>query len=201
VTPEARGYGLRLTRRVLQHREVTLIDVSPMPHTRRFIETCGFQRYTQGQFACLPALQFGLSSLRRGRTRVRSYTNQDAAGLDGAEANLLADHAAYGCLSLVCETDEGLAPFVFAVRRLKKTPLSYAQLVYCRDTGDFVRLAGPLGRHLLRRGAVMAVIDGDGPERGLAGRFLKDRWPRYYLGPDRPRANDLAYTEAVVLGV
>jgi hypothetical protein len=74
-------------------------------------------------------------------------------------------------------------------------------LVYCRDTQNFVRLAGPLGRRLLRQGAMLTLIDADGPARGVPGRFLKDRWPRYYRGPRRPRPNDLAYTEAVVLGV
>lgn len=197
VAPAARGFGPRLTRRVLQHRDVTLMDLTPMPHTRRFIETCGFQRYTQGQFACLPALR-----LKGLRARVRPYRPEDADQLaDAAEAELMADHAAYGCLSLVCETKDGLIPFVFAQRRLKATPLAYAQLAYCRDTADFLRCAGPLGRYLLRRRAVVTVIDSDGPAPGLAGRFLKDRWPRYYLGPNAPRANDLAYTEAVVLGV
>jgi hypothetical protein len=166
VSPAARGFGPRLTRQVLKHGDVTLIDLTPMPHTRRFIEACGFRRYTQGQFACLPALR-----LKGLRAQVRPYAAQDAERLaDAGEAALMADHAAYGCLSLVCETRE-------------------------------VRCAGPLGRYLLRRRAVMTVIDSDGAAPGLAGRFIKDRWPRYYLGPHPPRANDLAYTEAVVLGV
>jgi len=197
VTPELRGFGARLTRRVLKHRDVTLIDVSPMPHTRRFIEICGFHRYTEGQFACLPALR-----LKGSGVRVRAYRGEDANRLqDAAEATLLTDHAAYGCLSLVCETPDGLIPFVFSLRGLRRTPLTYAQLVYCRDTDDFVRLAGPVGRYLLRRRSVLTMIDSDGPAPGLTGKFLKDRWPRYYLGPNRPRPNDLAYTEAVVLGV
>ena len=197
VAPHARGHGLRLTRRVLAHRDVTLLDLTPMPHTRRFIEGCGFKRYTQGQFACAPALR-----LRGPRMRVRPYRPDDAPRLaDSAEAALLADHADYDCLSLVCETPQALVPFVFALRRLRRTPLAYAQLVYCRDTQDFVRCAGPLGRHLLRRRAVLTVLDGDGPAPGLAGRFIRDRWPRYYLGPEAPRANDLAYTEAVLLKV
>lgn len=197
VAPCARGHGLRLTRRVLAHRDVTLLDLTPMPHTRRFIEGCGFKRYTQGQFACAPALR-----LNGRRMRVRSYHPDDAPQLEGpAEAALLADHAAYDCLSLVCETPQGLAPFVFALRRLKRTPLAYAQLVYCRDTQDFLRCAGPLGRHLLRQRAVLTLLDSDGPAPGLPGRFIKDRWPRYYLGPEPPRANDLAYTEAVLLKV
>ena len=197
VAPAARGHGMLLTRKVLQHRDVVLVDVSPMPHTRRFIESCGFQRYTQGQFACLPALR-----LSRMGARVRPYRAQDALALaDAEEASLLADHARYGCLSVAVEADGALTPFVFSVRRLSRTPLTQAQLIYCRDTADFVRFAGPLGRFLLRRRAVLATLDGDGPVRGLPGRFLKDRWPRYYRGDLAPRPNDLAYTEAVVLGV
>jgi hypothetical protein len=197
VAPRLRGHGLRLTRKVLAHRDVTLIDLTPKPHTRRFIEAVGFKRYTQGQYACAPALR-----LRGPRIRVRPYRPEDAPQLANAgEAALMADHAGYDCLSLVGEAPEGLIPFVFTLRQLRRTPLAYAQLAYCRDTADFVRCAGPLGRYLLRRRAVLAVFDGDGPAPGLPGRFIKDRWPRYYLGPEPPRANDLAYTEAVLLKV
>jgi hypothetical protein len=44
------------------------------------------------------------------------------------------------------------------------------------------------------------LCDGEGPIAGLIGRFFKDRAPKYFKGADRPRLNDLAYTEAVLFG-
>jgi hypothetical protein len=45
----------------------------------------------------------------------------------------------------------------------------YAYLAYCRDVEEFVRLAGPLGRFLARRGLPLVVIDGSRPIKG--GQF------------------------------
>jgi hypothetical protein len=154
-------------------------------------------RYSEGQMVCLPALRPGPFG-----ARVMPYVEAMAARLrDRDEAALMAYHAARGCISLVCEMGGELAPFVFLKRPISKLPLAYVQLAYCRDTGDFVRFAGPLGRYLLLRGMPVAAIDAEGPVKGLVGRFVKDRVPKFYRGPDRPRLNDLAYTEAVVLGV
>jgi hypothetical protein len=60
--------------------------------------------------------------------------------------------------------------------------------------------AGAVGRYLLLRGVVAVLCDGEGPIPGLVGWFFKDRAPKYFRGGDRPRLNDLAYTEAVLFG-
>ena len=52
----------------------------------------------------------------------------------------------------------------------------------------------------MRQGVAVVLCDGEGPIAGLIGRFFKDRSPKYFRGADRPRLNDLAYTEAVLFG-
>jgi hypothetical protein len=197
VEPEFRGHGSPMISQVFKYKNVTILNVSALVHTWPILKHQGYVRYSEGQMISVPALQLGASG-----GRVRPYDPSMALRLrDPDEAALMAYHAARGCLSLVCEKDGELVPFVFLKRSISKLRVNYVQLVYCRDTADFVRCAGALGRYLLVRGMPVAVLDAEGPVKGLVGRFVKDRVPKFYRGPDRPRLNDLAYTEAVVLGV
>jgi hypothetical protein len=75
-----------------------------------------------------------------------------------------------------------------------------AQLAYCRDTAEYVRCAGALGRHLARSGYLLTLCDANGPVPGLVGRYFPGKSPKYFKGPVGPRLNDLAFTEAVVFG-
>ena len=196
VDPAFRSQGAPLTSQVFRYKAATVINTSPLPHTWPILPHQGYRRYSEGQVICLPALAAGPG------VRVRPYAVEDAARMrDAAEAALMVYHAGRGCLALVCETPDGLVPAVFLKRSIRKLRLPYAQLAYCRDTADFVRLAGPLGRWLLVRGFPFAVLDAVGPVPGVPGRFVKDRIPKYWRGLRRPRLNDLAYTEAVVLGL
>jgi hypothetical protein len=81
----------------------------------------------------------------------------------------------------------------------------YARLIYCRDPGEFLRFAGPLGRFLLRHGIPLVAISANEPIHGIFkylifGKYL-ERWPKYFKGPDRPRVGDLAYSEVALFGV
>ncbi len=197
VEPEFRGHGSPMISQVFKYKDVTVLNVSALVHTWPILKHQGYVRYSEGQMISVPALRLGPFGVR-----VLPYEPWMASRLrDADEAALLAYHAGRGCLSLVCEKDGGLTPFVFLKRPISKLHVSYVQLAYCRDTADFVRFAGPLGRYLLAHGMPVAALDAEGPVKGLVGRFVKDRVPKFYRGPDRPRLNDLAYTEAVVLGV
>jgi hypothetical protein len=85
--------------------------------------------------------------------------------------------------------------------RLVRGFIPCAQLIYCRDIADFVRCAGPIGRHLAWRGRPLAIVDANGPIPGLVGIFRRGSKPKYFKGPQRPRLGDLAYTEYAILGV
>ena len=67
------------------------------------------------------------------------------------------------------------------------------ELIYCRSTDDFARCGAALGRHILKRGALGMIIDGQ--IAGMPSHHAAGKEPRYYKGPEKPVLNDLAFTE------
>ncbi len=194
VTPAFRGYATLLVARAVRHKEVTYVNVSPAEHTWPILEAQGYSRYSDGQFACLPAL-----SLRGVGAHVRRYVIGER-GFEPPLGSLLDAHTRMGLIVLVCTHGGERAVFAFLPREVKGVGRRVAQLAYCADTSSFTRFAGPLGRWLLAQGLPLVILDAQGPAPGLVGRFFKDRAPKYFRGAHAPRLNDLAYTEAVLFG-
>jgi hypothetical protein len=194
VDPAYRGYAAALVSAALKLKHVTYLNISPAEQTWPILEAQGYRRYTDGQFAAVP-----LFTPIRGRVRARAFTDgtRDRAL---PEYELIRAHVEAGCLAVVCDTDTGPLPFIFRRRRLSQIPFGFVQLIYCRDTQDFVRCAGTLGRYLLLRGAVSVICDSTAAIPGLAGRFFANKTPRYFRGPNPPRLNDLSFTELVLFG-
>ncbi len=188
-----RTHAPLLSRMARRHPGVTLTNVSAAPNTLATIEAQGFRRYSAGQVVAVPALA-------RGGEPGLSVVPFEP-GMDLPEAGLLADHAGWGCLTLVGRSPEGLHPFVLlpACARQGRLPLPGAQLVYCRSLAEVVRFARPLGRTLLRHGRPVLFADADGPLPGLPGWFWRNRARKYARGP-APRLGDLAYTEFTIFG-
>jgi len=197
VEPAYRAYAAQLSAAALKLKHVTYLNTSPAAHTWPMLTAQGYQRYSDGQFACIPLL-----GRRPARSRVHMVPAQwaERSFKSLPEYDLLADHAATGCLSLVCDSVEGQDPFVLAPRRIAYSPFGVTQLVYCRDTADFARCAGALGAFLLKQGVVGVILDANAPVAGLVGRYFKGRQPKYFKGDERPRLNDLAFTETVLFG-
>ena len=197
VAPAYRAHAAQLSATALKLKHVTYLNVSPAEHTWPLLSAQGYQRYSDGQFACLPAL---------GRRPARASVHAVPAGWSDRsfkslpEYDLLAAHAAAGCLSVVCDSAEGRDPFVFAARHIAYSPVGLMQLVYCRETADFARCAGALGGFLLKRGVAGVILDANARVPGLVGRYFQGRQPKYFKGADRPRLNDLAFTETVLFG-
>jgi hypothetical protein len=197
VEPQFRSYASLLVSQALRHKNVTYTNVSSAPHTRPIIEAQGFSRYSEGIFIAMPALQGLVGSPK---VDVFDADRQPDIHFDPADQHLLRQHAAHGCISLWCGTAEGAYPIVLRPRLIRGY-VPCVQLIYCRDVGDFVRFAGPIGRFAARRGWPFVIIDANGPIPGLAGWFARGRMPKYFKGPQRPRLGDLAYTEYAMLGV
>jgi hypothetical protein len=198
VEPTFRVYAPLLTLRAHAAKNVTYLNVSPHPDTHPILKAQGFSCYCDGKFVAVPILH-GLFGGSNG-VKVFDARVRPTVGFDPFEQEILLQHAKLGCISLWCTTSERAYPFVFRPRRIKKV-IPGAQLIYCRDTGDFVRFARPLGRALARLGTAFVVIDANSPIPGLYGVFRPGNDPKYYRGPQRPRLGDLAYTECAVLGV
>lgn len=197
VTPAYRGYATLLTSAALRFKEATYLNISPHRDTWPILDAQGYRRYSNGQMACLPAL----TPRSHGAKVSRFDPARPSPLLESETVELLREHAARGCLVLVCDTGAQVLPFIFVRRRLKHLAHGTAQLVYCPDTTDFVRFAGPIGRRLLRHGVGAVLLDAEGPVPGLVGRFFNNRMPKYFKGARRPRLNDLTHTEAVLFGV
>ncbi|MGO3927639.1 acyl-CoA acyltransferase [Rhodopseudomonas pseudopalustris] len=199
VDPEFRNYATLLTSVAQKNKHVTYINISPATNTWPIIEAQGFRRYCGGMFFSAPLL----SRAEKGMT-VERVTGASAAveGLPPADFDLLRSHADYGCLSLVCRVGDEAIPFIMIPKRMKsgRFPMPAMQLVYCRETPDFVRCAGALGRALIWRGRPLVIIDSNGPIAGLSGVYTESRGRKYFKGPNPPRLADLTETELVLYG-
>jgi hypothetical protein len=189
VEPRYRCYAAVFFSRDFRYKNVTYINISAKSDTLPIIEAQGFSRYSSGQFMAFPALQF---SARDSETIVTGVDNVPKASFEPFERDLLLRHATYGCICLWCVTGERAYPFVFRPRLFRRI-VPGVQLVYCRDTEDLIRFAGPVGRFLAKRGRLLVRVDSNGPIPGLVGGFIGGMDPRYYKGP-KPRLGDLAYT-------
>jgi len=195
--PQYRGFAMLLNSAATARKEATYVNVSPAPHTRPSIEAAGFRRYCDGQFVCLD----WLSSSKRGMRVVDFASDRpEAALLSADERELLAEHAALGCRSLIVAAENGAHPFIFAKRRILRRLIPCEQLIYCRDLAEFGDCAGALGRYLLARGVVFCVADANEKPKGLFGWYLPDNGPKYFKGPTPPRLGDLSFTELTILG-
>jgi hypothetical protein len=195
VKPGFRSYASLLVSKALSRKDVTYLNITPAPHTVPIVRAQGYSRYNEGIFVAAPALQMSAA-------RVRIVSAQEHClpqEADPFEQGLLSEHARFGCMSFWCRTSDGCVPFVFRRRRLRGVP-GFAQLVYCREVGDFVRFAGPIGRFLFSCGCPLVLVDTNGPIPGLAGKYFPARMLKYFKGPDRPRFGDLAYTETAMFG-
>jgi len=200
VEPAFRNYAPMLTKIAQRHKEVTYLNISPATWTWPIIEAQGFSSYCSGLFFSVPLL----SRVARGmRVETIAPDTKTVGGLSESEAELLARHARYGCLSLVCRTPgrEPL-PFVLSPMRIRRGLIAppAMQLIYCRDIAEFVACAGSIGRALIRHGKISVILDANAPVAGLIGIFSRARGRKYFKGPHRPRLADLTDTELVLYG-
>lgn len=200
VDPAFRNYAPLLTKIAQRHKEVTYLNISPATWTWPIIEAQGFNSYCSGLFFSIPAL----SRVRSGSTiETISPDTKAIEGLPDTEVELLASHARYGCLSLVCRTSSGGPfPFILIPLRIRRGWIAppAMQLVYCRDIAEFVECAGTIGRALIRHGKLSVLLDSNGPVPGLAGIYSGARGRKYFKGPHPPRLADLTDTELVLYG-
>jgi len=199
VHPSFRIYATLLTSMAQKNKQVTYTNISPAVPTWPIIEAQGYKLYCSGLLFSVPVL----SRAEPGVT-VETITPETRSieGLSQPDFELLAGHAQYGCLAFVCHTSDGPLPFVMAPKRIRsgRIPLPALQLVYCRETADYVRCAGAIGRFLIRRGKPVVILDANGPLPALAGVYTRTRGRKYFKGPHPPRLADLTETELVLYG-
>lgn len=197
VDAEFRPYGAMLVATVLKRRDVTYTNISPAPATLKANRALGFRLFSNGQFAFLPAL----NSVERSRRVLEVRSDRaEMAMLPDSERYILSEHAALGCLSLICICDGAAFPLVLMPRRILRGLVPCYQIIYCRSLADLSRCAGAMGRFLLRRGILLCLVDAKEPIAGLHGWYRPNKGLKYFKGPRPPSLGDLTFTELVVFG-
>jgi hypothetical protein len=197
VDPGFRIYAPIFELQIFKCKDVTVLDISPIPSRRAVMEARKYIRYSNGIFMATPVLRQSPSVVS---VRLFEASAPPDVSVEAHEYEMLLEHAEFGCLSLWCVTSEGAHPFIFRPRVLKGF-LRCVQLVYCREVDEFVRFAWPIGKFLASKLQFLVLIDANGPISGLAGKYFPGKMPRYYRGPDKPRLGDLAYTEVALFGI
>ncbi len=190
VEPDYRHLAMHLDRAATRDRATTYVNVSPAEHTRKLIQALGYVSLNEDTVIALPWL-----SAVRG-VKAEPYTPAHDKVLTPHEARLARDHMLWGCIILVA----GKKLFVFQHKPLPGLPRGAVHVLYASSNDDLTRLAGPLGRALLRHGIFVWKIDGASAPRGLVGRLFKGRSARWAKGPNPPARNNLSYTELAVFG-
>ncbi|MDR7037951.1 hypothetical protein J2X36_002704 [Methylobacterium sp. BE186] len=196
VEESHRGYASLLVASATRDRAVTYINISPAPPTRPTIEAQGFRRYIAGLQVAVPLLTRGAAP----RVRLVEGAPPAGAAVAAGDAHVMETHARMGCLTVWCVAEGRAHPFVFQRRRIAGHRVTVAYLLYCADAGDLRRFGRALGRFLLGKGLLLAMVDAPAPVPGLVGPYLPDRMPKYAKGADVPHPGDLAFTEAAILG-
>ncbi|WP_407177075.1 acyl-CoA acyltransferase [Bradyrhizobium sp. STM 3562] len=192
VQPEYRPFASLLVRSATRDKSVTYFNITPAPHTWSTVEAQGFSVYCKGQV-------YGALAMSRAApdASVELFSEENASRLTSYEADLLRQHAAFGCLSVVVREGRNCHPFVFQRHRVKNLVPVY-RLIYCRDIGDLRRFAGNLGRFLAWRGGLLVRFDANCPVPGMVGWYSEKRGRKYAKGPKPPQLGDLAFTEAAI---
>ena len=192
VEPAFRAFAPLMVRAATKDKHVTYINITPAPHTWSTNEAQGFSVYCKGQV-------YGALVLSRPvrQATVEVFSGEAVGGLTNYEADLLLQHASYGCLSLVVRDGANAYPFVFQKHRVRDVFPVY-RLIWCRDIGDLKRFAGNVGRFLARCGGLLVRFDANCPVPGIVGWYSEQRGRKYAKGPTPPSLGDLAFTEAAL---
>ena len=197
VKPAYRFQASMLVSVAFRRKDMTFVNISPAPHTLPILEAQGYTRFSCGQMITVPSL-----APRARRCRVVRLRGDDVrfGGAQLPDIDMLRRHAQAGCIVLLCVSGERIVPFVFAPRRILRTIVPAAHLIWCRDIADYPRYAAALGRRLLCLGRLAVSLDANGPMPEPPGVWRPGQTPKFYRGPDRPRLGDLADTELVYFG-
>jgi hypothetical protein len=192
VEPSFRAFAPLMVRAATKDKRVTYFNITPAPHTWSTVEAQGFSIYCKGQV-------YGALALSRParQAKVEQFSEEVVEGLDDYETDLLRQHVAFGCLSLVVRDGAKAHPFVFQKHRVKDIFPVY-RLIYCREIDDIRRFAGNVGRFLARRGGLLVRFDANAAVPGIVGWYSEKRGRKYAKGPRPPLLGDLAFTEAAL---
>jgi hypothetical protein len=153
VLPEHRFHSLRLLRALLAQDGYHFTDLSPSGNVLGVNERLGF-RFLDNAAVIVPAVPF---PSRPGRDVVSADPAVIERTLTGDALELYRDHAATAARHLVLARDGEWCYVVWRKDRCRQVR-AFASILYASNPDLLRRMAGPLGRHLLVRDGVLAMI-------------------------------------------
>lgn len=170
------------------------VNLSPAEHVVPIARAFGFKPYTSG--VCLIDAR---ASLRPARGwRVARFRPARENNLPAPLAEVAARHLGYGCGAMLLENAS--TPHELVVYRLKfiKDLVPCAQLLH--GTPDHVlAAAGPVMRHLIARGILLALVDVGEATKTYGLRCYPGRSLRYAKG-GIPEIGDMLDSEYAIFG-
>lgn len=192
--PAYRPTAVLLHTRAMKQKAELYLNLSPAEHVVPILEFSGFKPYTGG--VCLLDAR---AALHPGRgCRLTRYDPRRDNGLPAATAIIAARHHRYGCKVLVLHSGSGTAElFIYRLKWIKGI-LPCAQMLL--GTPDrILAAAGPLMRHLLRRGITLALVDITEDIHMVGARTYPGRNLRYAKGAV-PAVGDMLDSEFALFG-
>lgn len=184
VLDEYRSSGLKLLMGLLRTDADVFTDLSPSGAVVPIDERLGFRHLDTAT-----SLRVNLPGpTRRGGVELVTDPARIATLLDGDDARVYRDHAGSAAARHVVAVVDGQACYVIWRRVTRKRLPVFASLVHVGEPALLGRALGPLGAHLLARGAPVLLAEhriAGGPLRGarvIAGRPKLFRGDR--VGPD-----------------
>ena len=181
VEPKFRVYGSLLLSQALQHKEATYLNISPSRHTWAKIEAQGFSRYCDGFFVAFPMVNGLLGGVP---AKVFSADRKPEVDFDPFDQEVLEDHAAHGCMSLMVRDARTGLPVRFPCSpgQDRRTMRADDLLPRCR------RLHPPRGTDWTLSRAARPTACHRRRERPnpRPHRYLPSRPPQIFQGPTAP---------------
>jgi hypothetical protein len=193
VAPSHRGPAAKaLYAQAAARSDAVNTNLSAAAHTLKTIEKLEFRPWSRGQF-------LAIGTRRSARTQILTIDQAVVAGLPDYQAGMLKDHAEFGCLTPVIESEGRLLPLVLLRRRVRRC-LPVAQLIYCENRDAVLDRAAALFSWLRRRGYPALLLDTNGGQPSLRGRYFPGLAAKYYRGQSPKLDIDHTYSEMIYLG-
>jgi hypothetical protein len=192
--PAYRSVAILLHTRALKQQAQLYVNLSPATNVEPILHVSGFSPYTNGVCLLDPRAAMHPSNgylLTRYDAKTGPLLPRDSA--------IIADrHQRYGCSVLVLQRDsEWIDLLIYRLKWIKGI-LPCAQMMSGAPE-KILTAAGPLMRHLLKRGIATALVDITEHVQMLGARSFWGRNRRYVKGP-WPAVGDMLDSEFALFG-
>jgi hypothetical protein len=196
VDPKFRLLAPMMLRSVLAESGSLYTDLSPSHEVARLNPHFGFKLWNDGMM--IAAILPWAAMPTRSGVDVFPFDSNQGPILQPQDRELLAWHAAKGCIAMVLCEDGRSQPLLFRMIRRKGMP--FAHLIYAESRIAVTRNLAPIMRCLLARGIFLLCVDAIKSDCPLGMHYRPTR-KSFWKGEMQRDRIDYAYSELVLLGL